>query len=73
MALHAGGSRGRGPDGIEGEGRGEGYKRKMRSSGQACGRGVCSEAAAVPPVSAGAALPGPGPAEGSPWAAERGQ
>lgn len=50
-----------------------GYRRKMRSRGQACGRGGWSEAAAVSPVSVGAALPRPGPARGSPWAAERGQ
>lgn len=72
MALHADSSRGRGPDGIEGEGRGEGDRRKMRSAGQACGRGVWSEAAAVSPVSVGPHSRGRG-AGGSPWAGQRGQ
>lgn len=37
----------------------------MRSAGQSCGRGVWSEAAAVSPVSVGAA-PGPGAGRGEP-------
>lgn len=64
MALHAGGSRGRGPDGIEGEGRGEGLQEEDEEQGPGVrARGVERSRRRVPGVRGGrtpAAGAGPG-------------